>query len=104
MSQLRDANQITCVSYGPYDNGHLIAGLYTGQILGFNILNNFEQIFQITLCSSPITSISFDPTQNILVTSEKEQKVYSVSLIKKKFEYVYLDLGRKQYCTIRLDH
>ena len=39
-----------------------------------------------------------------MVSSEQEQKVYSVSLIKKKFEYVYLDLGRKQYCTIRLDH
>ena len=39
-----------------------------------------------------------------MVSSEKEQKIYCVSLIKKKFEYVYMDLGRKQYCTIRLDH
>ena len=104
VAQLKDANQISSISYGPYDNGHLIVGLQTGQLLGFNIVNNFEQIFQITLCSSPLTSISFDPTQLILVTSEASNKVYAVSLIKKQFEYIYLDLGRKQYCTVRLDH
>ena len=45
VAQLKDANQISSINYGPYDNGHLIVGLQSGQLLGFDIMNSFEQIF-----------------------------------------------------------
>ena len=40
----------------------------------------------------------------ILVACEASSHLYAVSLIDKKFEYVYLDLGSNQYCTMQLDH
>ena len=42
LSQLKDANQISSIGFGPYDNGHLIIGLTTGQLLGFDLLHNYE--------------------------------------------------------------
>ena len=45
------------------------------------------------LCMSPLTSIQIDPTQLILVGCKETKQVYAVSLIDKKYDYVYLDLG-----------
>ena len=52
----------------------------------------------------PLAAQILPKTNLILVSSEKDNKIFSVSLIKKQYEYVYLDLGRKQYCTVQLDH
>lgn len=52
----------------------------------------------------PLSAISFDPTNLVLVTCEATKHIYSISLVDKKVEYVYIDLGVNQYCTVQLDH
>lgn len=42
----------------------------------------------------------FDPTNLILVSCEASKQVYAVSLIDKKYEYVYMDLGSNRFCTV----
>lgn len=86
--------------YGPYDNGHLLLGLESGHLLAFDVNNNFESIFQMHLCSYPLTSIQIDPTQLILVSCAETKQVYAISLIDKKYDYVYLDLGVNQFGTV----
>lgn len=56
------------------------------------------------ICQHPLTKIQFDPTNLIIVSSEATKRVYAVSLIDKKFDYVYLELGANQFCTVELDH
>lgn len=56
------------------------------------------------ICEHPLNSIQFDPTNLILVASKSSKQVYAVSLIDKKFDYVYLEMGANQYCTVQLDH
>ena len=56
------------------------------------------------ICDYPLNSISFDPTNLILVSSKSTKQVFAVSLIDKKFDYVYLEMGSNQFCTVQLDH
>ena len=82
------------MAYGPYDNGHLILGIETGHLLAYEVNSAaFELVFHMQLCGYPLTSITFDPTQLILVSCKQTKRVYAVSIIDKKYEYVYLDLG-----------
>ena len=91
---------ISAVNFGPYDNGHLILGLNTGMLLAFDVVNNFELVFSMQVCPYPITQIEFDPTQLVLVSCAENKHIYAISLIDKKFEYVYLDVGVNQFATI----
>ena len=121
LTNIHDSKQITAINYGPYDNGYLIIGLNSGYLLAFDVLhgtksmpkkrdkNQYEQagikqVLEVQLTNSPITSITFDPTQLILVGARDQRYLYAVSLIEKKFEYVYLDLGYSSFCTVKLDH
>lgn len=56
------------------------------------------------LCESPLTSIKLDPTQLILVSCHNTQQIFGVSLIDKKYEYVYLNLATDKFATVELDH
>ena len=31
-------SEITCINYGPYDNGHIMVGLQDGKLLAFDFL------------------------------------------------------------------
>ena len=95
MHKLGSASEICSLAFGPYDNGHLILGLKNGQLFAFDVLNCFELVFCLNLAppNCPISSIIFDPTNLILAVSEAANSIYAVSLIEKKREYVYLDLG-----------
>jgi hypothetical protein len=104
LTQIQSSAQITALNYGPYDNGYLLLGLANGCLMGFDVNSNFDLVFQIQLCNFPLTGITFDPTHLVLVSCEATKHIYAVSLIEKKFEYVYLDLGVNQYCTVQLDH
>jgi hypothetical protein len=53
------------------------------------------------LFSSPIISISFEPT-NLIFIGSKHGDIAALNIIKKEMHYVYLDLGKKQYCTVAL--
>ena len=104
LSFVQDAQQITSINYGPYDNGHLLLGLETGFLLAYDVTNNFDLIFQMQICQNPLTTIRFDPTNLILVSSKTTNHVYAVSLIDKKFDHVYIEMGTNQFCTVELDH
>ena len=56
------------------------------------------------ICEHPLTSIKFDPTHLILVSAKAIKQVFAVSLIDKKYDYVYLEMGANQFCTVELDH
>lgn len=104
LSFVQDSQQITSLNYGPYDNGHMLLGLDSGHLLAYDVNNSFDLVFQMQLCHHPLTSIQFDPTQLIIVSSKATRHVYAVSLIDKKFDYVYLEMGTNQFCTVKLDH
>ena len=40
----------------------------------------------------------------MLVGTQTSQHLYALSLIEKKFDYVYLDLGYSSFCTVKVDH
>lgn len=62
--------QITAINYGPYDNGHVLAGLSNGTLIGFDSIT-MKKLFKIQVFqdNQPINSIHFDPTQLIFMTS-----------------------------------
>jgi len=49
----------------------------------------------------PVASITFDPTNYVLVTSQQGD-VAGISLIENKVKYVYVDLGKRNYCTVQM--
>ena len=51
--------------------------------------------------AEPISSISFEPTELVFVSS-KHGSIAALSIIKKEMHYVYLDLGNRQYCTVAI--
>ena len=119
LPNIQDSKQITAINYGPYDNGYLFLGLSSGHLLAFDILHGakskpkdttqvelpgINQVLEIQLASSPITQIAFDPTQLVLVSVENSKHLYALTLIEKKFNYVYLDLGYSSFCTVKVDH
>jgi hypothetical protein len=52
---------ITCVEYGPYDNGHILVGLSTGDFLAFDTVS-LHKLCNIKMSDSPITSITIEWT------------------------------------------
>ena len=93
--------RVTCVNYGPYDNGHILVGLDDGQLLAFDYpsLDSLEsvQIFE----DEPISVITFDPTNYIFVGG-KNGKVVALSYVDRKMHYLYMDLGKNKYCTVQV--
>ena len=47
--------------YGPYDNGHILLGLTTGDFIAFDSMQ-LTKIVNIKISDSPVTSISLEPT------------------------------------------
>ncbi|CDW75572.1 UNKNOWN [Stylonychia lemnae] len=97
---LRMEDEIVEIGYGPYDNGYLIIGLKSGQVLVFDTIN-LNKLHQMQVFASPISKITFEPT-NMIFISSKEGDLVGLSIIQKEMHYVYLDLGKKQYCTVAL--
>mmetsp|Transcript_8992 Transcript_8992/g.8348 ORF Transcript_8992/g.8348 Transcript_8992/m.8348 type:complete len:96 (+) Transcript_8992:217-504(+) len=48
-----------------------------------------------------VTSIEFEPTKFIFVGSEAGEMI-ALTFINQRTHYMYLELGRKRYCTIKL--
>lgn len=91
--------EITCINYGPYDNGHILVGLSNGKLIAFDYLT-LERLESVKIFEdSAINTITFDPTNYIFVGGENG-KMICLSYIDKKMHYLYLDLGKSKYCTI----
>eukprot|EP00347_Sterkiella_histriomuscorum_P017818 403347867 len=97
---LRMDDSISEVAYGPYDNGYFMVGLTSGQLLIFDIIS-LDRIHMVQLFQSQITRITFEPT-NMIFVSSKQGETVAISVIQKEMHYVYLDLGKRQYCTVAL--
>ena len=98
------STEVTCLGYGPYDNGHILAGLSNGVLLAFDTLN-LDKLFQINVFgpSCPVTSLTFEPTNLALVACEKTGELAALSFLASRVRYVYIDLGKKKYATIKLE-
>lgn len=92
---------ITCLSYGPYDNGYILLGFNDGTLLSLDFLSfsifDKKQAFEYVA----ITSVNFEPTRFIFVGSEQGDMV-ALSFAYQKTHYMYLELGMKRYCTIKV--
>ena len=62
---------ISCLIYGPYDNGHVLVGLTTGDFFAFDSMQ-LTKLVNVKVANSPITSISVEPTQLVLVGCKAE--------------------------------
>ena len=92
--------RIMCLKYGPYDNGHVIAGLSNGMILVFSSID-LAKLYQYKIFASPISQITFDPTNLVIVTSLYGD-VGGISLIENKVKYLYVELGKRKFCTVKM--
>ena len=95
-------DKITATAFGPYDNGYLIVGFESGCVHIFDPCD-LIRLSQLAMSESPISKIAFEPT-NMIFVSDLDGNVVAFSMEKKEKHYVYLDLGKKQYCTIALPH
>ena len=86
---------ITALSYGPFDNGHIMVGLGNGELLAFDYLtlNRLEKI-QVFEEGEAIKHISFDPTHYIFVSNNKGQ-VASVSFGDLRTKYLYVEFAKE---------
>ena len=62
----KSRGQITCVQYGPYDNGHILVGLSTGDFFAFEAVH-LQKLCNIKLSDCPITHICIEWTQLVLI-------------------------------------
>jgi len=104
------SSDISAIAYGPYDNGYLLLGLKSGLLLGYDSIpgkkeNFLEKMLSIDLKRGPIINLSFDPTSLIFVEThqDKETHLCAVSLMDNNVQYVYMEMGKAKFYTVRLD-
>ena len=78
----KSRGRITCLAYGPYDNGHILIGTSTGDFLAFNAIT-LQKIcnVKVGMNNCPVTSLAIDPTQAVLVGLKDTQEVISLTFI-----------------------
>lgn len=92
-------SEITCINYGPYDNGHILVGFSDGKLIAFDYLS-LKRLESVKVFDDvAITTIAFDPTNYIFIGG-KNGRVICLSYIDKKMHYLYLDLGTNKFCTV----
>jgi len=74
---------ITTLTYGPYDNGHVLVGTSTGDFLAFNSMT-LTKICCVKVAEHPVTSITVEPTQAVLVGVRATQEVTALTFIEQK--------------------
>ena len=62
----KSKGQISCLTYGPYDNGHILVGLTTGDFIAFDSLT-LRKICNVKISEHPVTSITIEPIMMVLV-------------------------------------
>ncbi len=90
---------ITALEYGPYDNGHVLVGTSTGDFLAFDSLN-LRKLCNVKVANHPVTSITIEPTQAVLVGVQATQEITALTFIEQRRKYIYMELGAKKYATL----
>ena len=98
----KSRGRITCMSYGPYDNGHILVGTTTGDFFAFDCVN-LTKLYNIKLSEFPVTNITIEWTQLVLVAVQQTQEVTAISFIEQKQKYVYMEIGSRKYATLVID-
>lgn len=93
---------ITCVSFGPYDNGHILVGSSTGDFFAFDSIF-LNKLCNIKLGDSPITNITVEWTQLVLIGMSQKTEVTAITFIQTKQKYVYMEIGSKKYATVVIE-
>jgi len=96
-------HSIGCISYGPYDNGHILVGLAQGSIVAFDGVT-METVFSVQVFDGrPVSRICFEPAQLILAACEDLQEVAAISVMQERVHYMYADLGKQRFCTVMVN-
>lgn len=95
-------DSITAVSFGPFDNGHLLIGLSSGILLAIDIFT-MEVMMNLKLFRCSVKDITFEPT-NLLLVASTDKDLVALSIVKREMHYVYLELGKKQFGTVSYPH
>lgn len=62
----KSRGKISCLQYGPYDNGHILMGLTTGDFFAFDSIN-LQKMCNIKISDCPVTQICIEWTQLVLI-------------------------------------
>eukprot|EP00347_Sterkiella_histriomuscorum_P010860 403374647 len=93
---------VTTLNFGPFDNGYILLGLSGGVLIALES-NNLNIIMQEKLFDHAVTQIDFEPT-NLVIVSSARNEVVALNIVKREVHYKYVDLGKKQFCTIKVPH
>lgn len=85
--------------YGPYDNGHILLGTTTGDFFAFDSIS-LRKLCNVKISNSPITTITIEPIQLVLIGVKDTQRVAALTFIENKQKYFYVDLGHGKYATV----
>eukprot|EP00347_Sterkiella_histriomuscorum_P023093 403335977 len=103
--------KVSCIQWGPYDNGYILMGFTSGMLLSLEYpslkLFDQKQVFDgiyggAYKNAAKITSISCEPTKLVFVGSENGQMI-ALSFVKEDVHYMYLDMGLRRYCTLKVN-
>ena len=92
---------ISCVYYGPYDNGHILIGTTTGDFYAFSSMS-LQRLCHVKISDRPITSIAIEPTQLVLVGVADYAEITALTFIEAKQRYIYMEIGTRRYATVVL--
>ena len=79
LKAFKSRGEITCLAYGPYDNGHVLIGTSTGDFFAFHS-QSLTKICNLKV-GGPVTSITVDPTQAVLVGVKDSSEVIGLTFI-----------------------
>ena len=91
--------EVSAVAFGPYDNAYLMLGGAGGELAVVDP-TTAEVLYKRKLMGAGVSGIAFDPT-NLVLVSATDGQVKAVSLEKRKEHYVYIELGRRNYRTLK---
>ena len=74
---------ISCVTYGPYDNGHILVGSTTGDFFAFNTVS-LQKICNVKVAVCPVTSITIEPTQVVFLGVQDTREVVCLTFIEQR--------------------
>ena len=61
---------------------------------------DLQKLYQVSVFDEEISKITIDPTNLVIVASKYSQEVAAITFIESKIDYVYIDLGKKKFCTV----